>query len=104
MLGYVVGGFGTGEANEQRRGMLAASLAPLPPAALRMVAGISTPHQVRPLQLPWTCCPEEGPCAVMCGHAMGAAVTLTTKWADVGCSTDIWVFAFSCHAQAPAKD
>ena len=47
VLGYVVGGFGTGEADEQRRGMLAASVSPLPPAALRMAAGISTPHQVR---------------------------------------------------------
>ena len=46
MLGYVVGGFGTGEADEQRRGMLAASLAPLPSRALRMAAGLSTPHQV----------------------------------------------------------
>lgn len=51
VLGYVVGGFGTGEADEQRRGMLSASLAPLPPTALRMAAGLSTPHQVRPLQL-----------------------------------------------------
>ena len=46
VLGYVVGGFGTGEADEQRRGMLAASLAPLPSRALRMAAGLSTPHQV----------------------------------------------------------
>ena len=47
MLGFVIGGFGTGEAADQHPGMLAASLAPLPPAALRMAAGISTPHQVR---------------------------------------------------------
>ena len=46
MLGYVVGGFGTGEAAEQRRGMLGASVSALPLAALRMAAGLSCPHQV----------------------------------------------------------
>lgn len=46
VLGYVVGGFGTGEAAEDRRGMLAASVSALPLTALRMAAGLSTPHQV----------------------------------------------------------
>ena len=47
VLGFVIGGFGTGETADERRDMLSASLAPLPPAALRMAAGISTPHQVQ---------------------------------------------------------